>query len=752
MQAEDFDCISATVLLDNSGSMKKNDPQGLRFSGLRLFISLLDIGDQVGVISFATESTSLTEGLLTIQDNQNKRKLLDRLDNPPAEGYTDLESAFRLASQMQEQGGANLCQFAIVLLTDGKPETATVNPHYEQDIIEIAKTLGIPVWAIALTPSAQTPFLEKLIAETGGFIIPAKNSADLLEAYLGVFSQIKDRTVLHENLSTLVTALPVEIAPDLAPYIEKASFIISKPEHISVELLTPDKNTPDFLFEENASSYSVYTVAHPVGGEWMIKFSSEADAQAYLILNSRLRIKIISPQEFHQTGYPMRIAVQLLEETNSGELRKIIGTSSFSASITNPDGSQESLDYFYDDGTHGDQLAEDGNFTRLYKDTTQMGEYKIEVFGNKGSVQVNREMQTVAENFPKMIYEENSLAYEVVDSPLSLRVYFNGDVMRLNVGKIIALIQSPSGRESQIQMTASKDVFEGSFMPKESGAYRVRFWTENATYRGITYQPELEADFNVKIIRTLSVSSAKNTVSMRCFSKDYLIPLDLTLISTQTEKIKIGLSELPGNIISSTQLEISSGEYSEAVKISLASFPFSGQSYAGHLSIDTDQDLDIFPVSSVPVYLEIPPIWVRCRKPVLQVSWSLAAVLFITVVTARRIRQRNMPSLVAGTLRYWAEGANFSKIEEWDLTAFKKESLLIGSGKESDLCLKDAGLETKHAQINAEKADSGVVILLEPIANIRKGYHDLSAPLALAHGDSFQMGKHKFQFLSDTGE
>lgn len=163
VQAENFDCISATILLDNSGSMKKNDPQDLRFSGLRLFISLLDVGDQVGVISFATDSTALTEGLLTIQNNQDKRRLLDRLDNPPAEGYTDLETAFRLASQMQEQSGANVCQLAIVLLTDGKPETATANPRYEQDIIDIAKTLGSPVWAIALTPSAQTSFLEKLI-------------------------------------------------------------------------------------------------------------------------------------------------------------------------------------------------------------------------------------------------------------------------------------------------------------------------------------------------------------------------------------------------------------------------------------------------------------------------------------------------------------------------------------------------------------------------------------------------------------
>lgn len=422
VEAKNASCLSAMLFIDNSGSMKKNDPQDLRFSGLRLFISLLDTGDKVGVISFATESIALTDGLLPIQNNQDKRRLLDSLDNPPAEGYTDLASAFRLASQMQEQSGANACQLAIVLLTDGKPETAIANPHYEQDIIDIAKTLGSPVWAIALTPSAKTPFLEKLIAETGGTIIFAKNSADLLEAYLGIFSQIKDRTVLHEKLSDPVSSFSVEITPDLAPYIEKASFIVSKPKHVSAELLTPDKSLPDFLFEENTSSYSIFTVEYPVGGEWNLIFSSEADIQAYLILHSRLRIKIISPQEFHQIGQPMRIVLQLLEETDSGDLRKIVGISSFSALITNPDGSQESLDCFYDDGSHGDELAGDGNFTRLYMETWQIGEYKIEIFGNKSSIQIRGETQTFAEIFPKMIYEENSSVYEIADSSLALRV------------------------------------------------------------------------------------------------------------------------------------------------------------------------------------------------------------------------------------------------------------------------------------------------------------------------------------------
>jgi hypothetical protein len=557
---------------------------------------------------------------------------------------------------------------------------------------------------------------------------------------------------LHENVPGKVSALNIEIAPDLSPYIEKASFVLSKPEHISAELLSPDKITPDFLFEDNEPRYSVFTVENPVGGEWSLHFSSDAEIQAYAILHSRLRVKIISPQEFHQVGQPLRIVVQMLEETENGELRKIIGTSSFSALITNPDGSKESLDLFYDDGTHGDELSGDGNFTRLYITTEQVGEYKIEILGNKGSVQVTGESQTIVEVFPQLLNDKAPIGYEVRAQPILLNVYIDNLSDQLDIGEVKALIQSPSGEESQIQMTASKDSFQGSFMPKENGVYHLRFFAENATYRGISYELEVEAEFKVKIIRTLSVSLPRQTTTVGCFSKDYLIPLDLNLVSTQAERVQIAMSDLPGQIMSSTQLELSPGEHSERVRVSLASIPFFGESYIGNLTVGADKKLNITTSSSLPIYLEVPPIWVRCRESALKYAWALAGLLFVTVVVMRRVRRQKMPNLVSGTLRYWEEGENLSKTKEWDLTAFQKESLLIGSGKKSDLCLKDAGLETRHAQISVEKTDAAVVMLLEPVAKIRKGYHNLSAPLPLAHGDSFQMGKYEFQFLSDTGE
>ena len=46
--------------------------------------------------------------------------------------------------------------------------------------------------SIALTPAAQTPFLNRVAAETGGVVVPADDASDLLNACLEVFSQVKD--------------------------------------------------------------------------------------------------------------------------------------------------------------------------------------------------------------------------------------------------------------------------------------------------------------------------------------------------------------------------------------------------------------------------------------------------------------------------------------------------------------------------------------------------------------------------------
>ncbi|MBU2610994.1 MAG: VWA domain-containing protein, partial [Chloroflexi bacterium] len=377
--------VSVILIMDNSGSMKTSDPADLRFTAVRLFISLLDEGDQVGLILFSTQSHTLTGGLVTLYGEAEKRKLLNQTQFAAADGYTDIKAALLDARDMlpMAQGGAG--KTVVILLTDGKPEISQPYAAYEDEALDVARTLGVPVLSIALMTAAQTPFLNRLAAQTGGLVVPAEDAADLLDAYLEVFSQIKDRTVIGSGLAQSPGNAALEIDPALAPYITKVSFILSKPDNIQSKFLAPsgEEITPEssgvasFLADD--PRFVVIIMHHPAGGGWNFQLSGQGMVMRRAILHSRLRSAITSPGRFHQAGQPMPIVVSLIEQKDDGQTTKIIGDAAFSALITLPDGKQESLDRFYDDGTHGDARANDGDYTRLFVNTDQPGSYDVAI-------------------------------------------------------------------------------------------------------------------------------------------------------------------------------------------------------------------------------------------------------------------------------------------------------------------------------------------------------------------------------------
>ena len=174
--------VAVILVLDNSSSMDGNDPSGLRFTGTRLFASLLEPGDSAGVVLFSTQSNVLTDGLKVIQNEGDKPALLERLQDQSPDGYTDVKSAFFDVKELLRDADLTGRTAYVVFLTDGKPEIENAYPRYRWKPGP-GQSLRVPVLAIALTSSAQTPFLDRLARGTGGQVIAADNAADLLDAY-----------------------------------------------------------------------------------------------------------------------------------------------------------------------------------------------------------------------------------------------------------------------------------------------------------------------------------------------------------------------------------------------------------------------------------------------------------------------------------------------------------------------------------------------------------------------------------------
>ncbi len=188
--------LAVILILDDSGSMATNDAQDLRYADAQMFVSLLDEQDAVGALRFATASSPMTNGIEAVTGHEQRTRLVEALSPVQAEGYTDVLAAFQEAARMRRAFDGQGYQVVVIFLTDGQPEIPDKPSGYEAQALEAARSLDAPVLSIALTGEGQSPFLNRVAAETGGRVISAASAEDLLDAYLQLLGDLKDRTVL----------------------------------------------------------------------------------------------------------------------------------------------------------------------------------------------------------------------------------------------------------------------------------------------------------------------------------------------------------------------------------------------------------------------------------------------------------------------------------------------------------------------------------------------------------------------------
>ncbi len=542
--------LAVLFILDDSGSMKVNDPNNLRYTAAALFVSALDTGDRVGALRFSTGSQPITQGLIEIISEQDKAALIGMLQPAPSDGYTDMKAAFDAASSMM--GSANLESYrtVVVFLTDGKPEVPDMPASYKSDALAAARALEVPIYAIALTQEGQTAFLSQVAAETGGQLVSAQRAEDLLDSYLSILGALKDRTVLGRKSSE------VQIDEGLAPYIRKATFIAVHSPGAGGHWVEPDGTTINTgtlgaaLLEDER--FTAVTVTNPTPGNWLFLQDSGAAAQVRAVLHARLRAKVTAPVGISPTGQPVTITAELIEEQADGSQLKILGEASFNALVILPDGSQESLDLFYDDGTHGDLIPEDGTFSRLYPNIGQPGTYQVELFGKKGPVPVRASARFEAVIIPMLVVDQPDLLhYELHGEQLPFAVHLESGNPEQFEGTFAAHVTSPSGEETVIPMNRQGMSFSGNFIPFEDGEYTVRYLPDHAEYLRIPYIHTASATFQVRVIPTITIRTARLALDRDTYETNEAqggIPVELSITSTSrhSEVLQILPVNLPG--------------------------------------------------------------------------------------------------------------------------------------------------------------------------------------------------------------
>lgn len=162
------------LVLDNSGSMKQNDPQFLTKKVVSSFLNSLSSDTHVGIIVF-DEKVDLAVALSPIGTEETKKKFLDSLLKVNYTGkLTDSPAGVERAIYELKSKGRKDATKAVIFMTDGLVDTGDRTRDLErakwlrEDLSAESQRLGIRIFGIAFTEQADFQLIQALGQKTGG--------------------------------------------------------------------------------------------------------------------------------------------------------------------------------------------------------------------------------------------------------------------------------------------------------------------------------------------------------------------------------------------------------------------------------------------------------------------------------------------------------------------------------------------------------------------------------------------------------
>jgi hypothetical protein len=356
------------IVLDMSGSMAQNDPNGLRCSAANAYIDLSGPGDFVGVVGLAMNGTaSDAQGfpaavnwglapreLATVAARQTLRNAIaQKSHNCAAAGNTPTYDALAQAQAMlasATQNGTNGMSGSVILLTDGIPY-----PNANGQVSAIQKTLlpafkahDWPVDTIALgSDQSFHGFLSDLSSATSGNfyddgrgVVAGVSPLNITPFFLQIFRVRNNRSpgpdIPPTTLGSGVTARNFSVGA----YVSHLDIVVVKdsPSTI-VSLVAPNgQRFPPAAagtFVSTDPHYAIFAVDSPQPGAWEVDVHGGSGQFLMDSLKvSTLALNLVAPTENSvlALGEPLTLSASLSNQGSpvSGGQYSLSGRITFS--------------------------------------------------------------------------------------------------------------------------------------------------------------------------------------------------------------------------------------------------------------------------------------------------------------------------------------------------------------------------------------------------------------------------------------
>jgi len=199
-------------VLDNSGSMQKNDPMFITREVVTNFLDHVIQGYRFGMVIFDNDAR-LVEPLVDIKDPEVYARFIRSLDRLDLKGqFTNIPAGVeRAIYELKTNAGKDIPK-VIILLTDGIVDTGNRQQDLEDEkwlkeqLTQESKRCGIRIFGVAFTDKADFRLIQTLASMTNGEYFRAYNA----EAIPEVFKKIKDIIIEPEDPIVTLDKLATE--------------------------------------------------------------------------------------------------------------------------------------------------------------------------------------------------------------------------------------------------------------------------------------------------------------------------------------------------------------------------------------------------------------------------------------------------------------------------------------------------------------------------------------------------------------
>ena len=403
LQAADApESADTRILIDVSGSMKKNDPKNLRRPALRLLVGLLPEQSRAGVWTFGKYvNMQVPLGMVDKAWKERGRDGAAKIASPGQ--FTNIEEAIRRS--IRDWGEpADKYRRHLVLLTDGMvdvsknpAESAASRQRILDELLPKLKGLEAQVHTIALSERADHELMKALAGETGGWYEQVEDAEQLQRVFLRIFEKVgrPDTLPLKDNKFTVDASIE-EVTLLVFRQAEAPATRVVPPTGESFDAETAPKSVSWHRDE----GYDLLTISQPEVGDWTVQAAIDPDNRVVVVTSLKMRVSELPGRIV--AGEQVPLAVHFTNE------EKKITRQEFLEVVSLRGMHVDSVDVgeprpIYDDGQEADAVAGDGEFTVAIGEGIAPG--KVEYIVNVEGKTFQREQRQLFEVVDPVIME-----------------------------------------------------------------------------------------------------------------------------------------------------------------------------------------------------------------------------------------------------------------------------------------------------------------------------------------------------------